>query len=88
MILDFFPPNVILKLFCIFSTFTCFPALKISVLFTTVVAFDGTIVFVAGLVGEAVGIFVGEGVRNVVEGWVLGCIVGLGHMGTTEQTDW
>jgi hypothetical protein len=45
-------------------------------------------VFVAGLVGEAVGIFVGEGVRNVVEGWVLGCIVGLGQMGTTEQTDW
>ncbi len=46
VILDFFRPNEILKLFCIVKTFTCFPGTDMCVLFTIAVALDGTMVCV------------------------------------------
>ena len=98
--MDFFPPNEILKLFCIVSTFTCFPGSEICVL-VTVVVLDGTIVLViTGVVIVCVltemMIFVTvvgsagfvEGCGGV-EGWILECVAGVGHIGKPcEQSEW
>ena len=50
LILDFFPPSEILKLFCIVKTFTCFPDRAMCVFFTiTVVGLDGVFVTLGGI---------------------------------------
>lgn len=49
--MDFFPPNAILKLFCIVKTLTCFPAVDTCVLLTIAVVGVIPAVFVIAAVG-------------------------------------